>query len=156
MFVRIVRLLFWLCVSWVVMLFTHEMGHIVGGKCCGGELRAFDLWPWHMPYSIFDPDPYPLVTLWSGLLLGAILPIGLSVLIQRDEMWLIGYFSLLANGLYIATAWATGDRYLDTSRMLEHGASPILIGVYCLMTIGGGYRGFRGSLIKMLSPPSPS
>ena len=60
-------------------------------------------------------------------------------------------FCVLANGAYLATAWISGDSYLDTTKLLEHGAHPITIGVYCLMTIGVGYVGFRRSCIDALS-----
>jgi hypothetical protein len=61
---------------------------------------------------------------------------------------------VLANGAYIATAWFSGDRYLDTPKLLEHGASPIAIVVYCLTTIGFGYVGFRRSCESVLSAPT--
>ncbi len=72
--------------------FTHEIGHIIGGTCCGGSLKSADLFPWH--------------------------------------------------------------RYFDTPKMLEHGASPIAIAVYCGVTIGFGYVGFRRSCVSMLSAPA--
>ncbi len=151
---RIVRFLLLLIATWTVMTFTHEMGHIIGGTCCGGVLKSADLLPWHLPYSIFDPDPFPLVTLWAGLLIGVLVPVVFAVIFQRDGMWFIANFCVLANGAYIATAWFSGDRYLDTPKLLEHGASPITIAVYCLLTIGFGYVGFRRSCISALSKPA--
>ena len=135
------------------MTFTHETGHIIGGTCCGGSLKSADLLPWHLPYSIFEPDPFPLVTLWAGLVIGVLAPVGVALVIQRDWMWFIANFCVLANGAYIATAWFSGDRYLDTPKLLEHGASPIAIAVYCLLTIGFGYVGFRRSCVSALSAP---
>jgi hypothetical protein len=132
------------------MTFTHEMGHIIGGTCCGGSLRSADLLPWHLPYSIFEPDPFPLVTLWAGLLIGVLVPVVFAMIFQRDWMWFIANFCVLANGAYIATAWFSGDRYLDTPKLLEHGASPITIAIYCLLTIGFGYVGFRRSCMSAL------
>lgn len=137
--------------SWIVMTFTHEIGHIIGGTCCGGSLQSADLLPWHLPYSIFDPDPFPLVTLWAGLIIGVLAPVAVAMIIQREWIWFIANFCVLANGAYIATAWFSGDRYLDTPKLLEHGASPIVIAVYCLLTIGLGYVGFRRSCIAALS-----
>jgi hypothetical protein len=86
------------------MTFTHETGHIVGGWCCGGTLTKADLLPWHLPYSIFDPDPKPLVTLWCGPILGVVIPLGLAIVIKRDWMWFIANFCIVANGAYLATA----------------------------------------------------
>lgn len=140
-----------LLISWTAMTLTHEAGHIIGGTCCGGNLVSYDFRPWQMPYSIFAPDPRPLVTLWSGLLLGVMVPLFLALLIRREWMWFICYFCMLANGIYIATGWFTADRYLDTTKLLEHGASPASIVVYCLVTIGFGYRGFRRSCMQILS-----
>jgi hypothetical protein len=136
------------------MTFTHEMGHIIGGTCCGGSLKSADLLPWHLPYSVFDPDPFPLVTLWAGLITGVLAPVGAALIIRRDWMWFIANFCVLANGAYIATAWFSGDRYLDTPKLLEHGASPIAIAVYCLTTIGFGYVGFRLSCVTALTVPT--
>lgn len=153
---RVTRFLLLLVASWVVMTLTHEMGHIIGGTCCGGSLQSADLVPWHLPYSIFEPDPYPLVTLWAGLMLGVLVPLAVALLGRRDWLWFIANFCILANGVYIATAWFSGDRYLDTPKLLEHGASPLTIAVYCLVTIGFGYVGFRQSCIAALAAPTPS
>lgn len=140
-----------LVVSWCVMTFTHELGHIVAGWCSGGTLRDWDLVPWRLPYSIFNPDPRPLVTLWGGPILGVAVPLLVGVVVRRDAMWLIANFCLLANGAYLAIAWISGDRFLDTPRLLAEGAHPATIAIYCLLTIGLGYDGFRRSCIRMLT-----
>lgn len=149
---RVLRMVILLAAAWTVMTFTHEAGHIVGGWCCGGTLRSADLRPWHLPWSLFDPDPKPLVTLWSGPVLGVAVPLAAALLIRREGMWFVAYFCVLANGVYIATAWVSGDRHLDTPRLLAEGASRVTIGIYCLLTVGFGYIGFRRSCIRVLSP----
>ena len=110
------------------MTFVHESGHIIGGWCCGGTLKDADLWPWHLPYSLFDPDPRPLVTLWAGPILGVVLPTLLALVIRRDWAWFIANFCIIANGVYLAVAWWSGDRFLDTQMLLANGASPFAIG----------------------------
>jgi len=156
MAIRIARFLLLLKASWFVMTLTHELGHIVGGTCCGGSLQSDDLLPWHFPYSIFEHDPFPLVTLWAGLIIGVLVPIAFAMISQRDWIWFIANFCVLANGVYIATAWISGDRFLDTQKLLEHGSSPIAIAAYCLLTIGFGYARFRESCIQALSVPTQS
>ena len=151
---RVTRFLLLLVASWIAMTFTHEMGHIIGGTCCGGSLKSADLLPWHLPYSIFEPDPFPLVTLWAGLIIGVLAPVAVAMFVQREWMWFIANFCILANGAYIATAWISGDRYLDTPKLLEHGAHPITIAIYCSLTIGFGYVGFRRSCIHALTVPT--
>jgi len=153
---RILCFVLLLLASWTVMTIIHEVGHIIGGTFSGGKLKEFDLTPWHLPYSLFDPDPYPLVTLWCGPIFGVLFPLALAMLIRREWMWLIANFCVLANGAYIATGWVLGDRYLDTSQLLEHGAHWLTIGMYCAATIGFGYFGFRRSCMRLLSSAGPA
>lgn len=152
--IRTVRFAILLAASWIAMTFLHETGHILGGWCCGGTLTSADLIPWHLPYSIFDPDPHPLVTLWCGPVLGVVIPVGLAMVINREWMWFMANFCVLTNGVYLAAAWFSGDRYLDTPKLLEHGANPVTIGIYCLVTISVGYVRFRRHCLYALSFPT--
>lgn len=138
------------------MTFTHEVGHIIGGTCCGGTIQSADLLPWHLPYSIFDPDPYPLVTLWAGPLLGIFVPVAIAILIRRQWMWFIAHFCVLANGTYIAAGWFQGDRYLDTTKLIENGSSPMAVAAYCVITMSYGYLAFRRSCLQVLAEPTTS
>lgn len=140
---RILKFVALLVASWCVMTVSHELGHIICGCACGGTLTDADLLPWHLPYSFFEPDPHPLVTLWGGPILGVMIPVTIAFLIRTKWICFIAYFCVLANGSYLATAWVSGDRFLDTPKMLEHGAHPISVAIYCLLTIGFGYVGFR-------------
>jgi hypothetical protein len=133
------------------MTFTHEMGHILCGWACGGTLTSADLRPWQMPYSFFEPDPLPLATIWGGPILGVVIPVIIAFLVRRSWMWFVAYFCVLANGTYIAVAWFSGDKYLDTTKLLEHGAHPMSIGLYSILTIGFGYPGFRRHCQRLFS-----
>jgi hypothetical protein len=150
---RVLRFILLMTVAWCVMTLTHELGHVVGGWCSGGHLVAAELRPWRLPYSLFSPNPYPLVTLWSGLILGVALPVLAARVVSSAWMWCVAYFCVLANGSYIAVAWLSGDRLLDTAQLLEHGAHPATIVAYCLITIVCGYWGFRRSLLTWLRSP---
>ena len=132
------------------MTFTHEMGHILGGWCCGGTLADADLLPWRLPYSFFKPDPHPLITLWCGPILGIITPLTIAALINRMPYWFIAYFCMLANGVYIAAGWFSGDSYLDTTQLFAHGASRWSVLVYCAVSITVGYLGFRKAFLAIL------
>lgn len=133
------------------MIMIHELGHILGGWCSGGVLQEYDLVPWRIPFSLFAPNPHPLITLWSGPILGAVLPLLLAWLVRRNWGWFIAYFCLLANGSYMALGWYSGDRYLDTPQLLNQGAHPFTIVLYCLVTISVGYTGFRQACVELLS-----
>src|SRR6056297_3410463 len=127
-----------LAAAWVVMTFTHECGHIIGGMICGATLTEFELAPWRMPYSLHSPDPHPLITLWAGPILGVAVPVAVAAVVRTRWAWFIADFCIIANGAYLAVAWISGDRFLDTSRLLAAGASPATIVVYCSLTIGLG------------------
>lgn len=149
---RIVVFALLLIASWVVMTFTHESGHILCGWASGGTLRHAVLAPWTLPHSDFDPDPHPLITLWGGPILGAIVPLIAALILRRNWIWFIANFCLLANGAYLALAWISGERYLDTPRLLEHGTHPATVVLFCVVTIGFGYAGFRRQCFRVLSP----
>lgn len=149
---QIIRFVILLVVSWVAMTFTHELGHLIGGWSCGATLQAANLWPWQLPYSLLDPDPLPLVTLWSGPLLGVFIPCVIATSVARPEAWFVANFCTLANGLYLATGWISGDRFLDTQSLFEHGASPWSICIFCCLSIGFGYVRFRRSCWDAICP----
>lgn len=138
-----------LLISWVVMCFTHEVGHLIGGWISGATLSQVDLVPWRLPYSIHEPDPNPLVTLWMGPIIGAFLPWCIGIVIRQQWIRLVGNFCLLANGLYIGVGYFLSDRYLDTQRLITEGTSTLTISSYCLVTLGIGYPLFRSSLVEV-------
>lgn len=140
---RMIAFTLLLVLSWIVMSFLHELGHLIGGWWGGGTLVACELAPWRLPYSLHSPDPNPRLTLWAGPLVGVILPAAAALIIRRRWATFIADFCLIANGSYLATAWLAGDRLLDTPRMLAAGIHPLAIAIYCAITIGIGYPRFR-------------
>ena len=136
------------------MVFTHEVGHILGGYCCGGTLIDVELRPWCLPYSFFKPDPQPLVTLWAGPILGIAVPLVVASLLRRDWAWFVAFFCLLANGAYLAVAWFSPGQELDTTKLLKQGAHPITIWAYCVPTLLFGYLGLRRSTIQFFAQPA--
>jgi hypothetical protein len=131
------------------MVLTHELGHLLGGWLGGATLQQFDLAPWRLPYSIHQPDPHPLLTLWMGPLFGAFFPLVLSVLIRRPWADFIADFSVLANGTYLAIAWISDSPQLDTQRLFAVGASRISVAAYCFVTIFIGYYRFRKDCVAL-------
>ncbi|WP_417730619.1 hypothetical protein [Rosistilla oblonga] len=151
---RFITLATLLAISWVAMTFTHEMGHIIGGWFGGATLIQYDIAPWKLPFSIHNPDPIPVLTLWAGPVFGVVFPVGLAALIRRPAAWFVADFCILANGTYLAAAWISGDQFLDTSRMLDAGVPRVAIALYCVLTIGGGYLRFRADCAAILQSPS--
>lgn len=141
--------------SWVAMTFLHELGHVIGGWLGGGRLVDYELAPWHLPYSLHTPDPHPRLTLWAGPLFGVIAPVLAALIIRCNWATFIADFCLLANGCYLALAWLSGDRLLDTPRMLAAGIRPFEIVAFCAITIGIGYPRFRAACRERLAPDPP-
>ena len=137
--------------SWTVITLVHECGHLVGGWLSGATLVSCDLAPWRLPYSLHAPDPQPLVTLWCGPLIGSLAPFAAAAALRRRWAWFIADFCLLANGVYLAAAWVTGDSQLDTARLLAAGAHPATIVIFCTSTIAIGYRRFRADCVQIWS-----
>ena len=140
-----------LVASWATMAFTHECGHLLGGAISGATLKEFDVAPWRLPYSLHAPDPHPLITLWGGPLFGIAAPLAVAAVIRTRWAWFIADFCLLANGAYLALAWFSGDRFLDTQRLLDADAHPAAIGAYCAATLLIGYVRFRRDCIDLLT-----
>ena len=141
--VRLARFIGLLLAGWGVMTVTHEAGHVLGGRLGGGRLVDFWPGPWPPPYSRFEPDPRPALTLWAGPVVGCLAPLAAALLIRRRRAWFLADFCLLANGCYLAAAWVTGDRLLDTPRLLAAGARPVWIGLFVVGSCGVGYVRFR-------------
>jgi hypothetical protein len=147
---RTIRLLILLAAAWAVMVLTHESGHIVGGWLGGADLVEADLRPWRLPYSLHEPDPRPLLTLWCGPLLGIAVPAAAAAVIRRPAAWFVADFCLLANGGYLALAWLSGEPQLDTPRLLAAGTHPAWVVLYCSLTIPVGYARFRSDCVRVL------
>lgn len=141
-----------LVISWCVMTTTHECGHLVGGWLSGATLTKYDLCPWHLPYSMHQPDPHPLVTLWSGPILGVFAP--LIVFFLRPNPFLKGVagFSLLANGVYLGAGLLSNDSFLDTTRLIREGAWQGTIILYSLLCSVSGYILLRQAIITLSAP----
>lgn len=140
-----------LLLSWTVMTTTHELGHLIGGWLGGATLTKCDLAPWRLPYSLHNPDPHPLLTLWSGPLFGVVVPLVIAWGTRSTWARFVADFCLVANGIYLALAWLSGDRFLDTPRLLAEGAWPLSIAIYCFTTIAFGYIRFREDCIVVFS-----
>ena len=133
------------CLSWCVMVTTHEAGHLFGGWCAGAVLKDYDIRPWRLPYSIFDPDPHPLITLWFGPMLGVTVPLLVALLFPNRMVAMVASFCLVANGLYLAVGLLSDDRWIDSQRLLEHGSSKWMIGLLSLACLLPGYPWLRSS-----------
>lgn len=155
-FWRFLDLVVMLLVSWCVMVFTHELGHLIGGMMGGAVLQAAELRPWRMAYSLFAPDPLPLLTLWSGPIFGVVLPFLPAVMFKSRRIWFVANFCLLANGSYLAIGWFAGDPLSDSPQLLAAGTPRFVLAVIAIAMIVSGYPLFRRSCQDLLARPCSS
>lgn len=141
-----------LTAAWCIMTLTHELGHLAGGWLGGAVLVEAELRPWRLPYSLFAPDPQPLLTLWAGPILGVAVPLLAAAGIRRRTAWFIAHFCLLANGLYLAVGWWEGSSELDATKLLDQGASAAQLWSYSIVTIAWGYTGLRADVVAHFHP----
>ncbi len=149
----LVLLLLW---AWVVMTISHELGHVVGGTISGATLSAFEIRPWHLPYSLFSPDPNPLVTVWAGPMIGCALPLLIATCFRTPTIWLIAWFCVLANASYLLLGFFSGDGQLDSTKILKAGTPPIVLLLFIAMIGPVSYVAFRGQCIGLMSDPQRS
>ena len=124
---RLLFLLGLLVTCWWGMMLVHEAGHALAAIATGGRVVRVE-WPL-VGFSRTDvaPNPHPLVVIWGGPALGALMPLSMALLSRacrrrRVTIEVFSGFCLLANGVYLA-AGSLG-RIGDAGDLLRHGAAP--------------------------------
>lgn len=171
--------------GWCVMAFMHETGHVVTSLALGGSVSQTELRPWRLPYTLFQSDPYPLVTLWGGPVLGCLVPMACwagarCCLIQKpgiskipatetpildasadcdSSSWIlvdfVGWFCVLANGVYLVTGLIDAEPLLDSNRMRAEGCPAWIIIAIGFAAVVISYRPTRKTIMRLVkSPPS--
>lgn len=114
------RILLWttlpiLC--WLMMQVVHEAGHVIGAWVSGGTVVNVDLHPLRISHTFVQPNPLPVVVVWSGPIFGSLLPMLLWLVLRRvwrSKGYLFRFFAgfcLIANGMYLGSVGieAVGD-----------------------------------------------
>lgn len=133
---------------WFAMQTVHELGHVAGGILAGGELRRVVLHPAEISRTDFAENPRPLVTVWSGPVIGIALPLAiwlLSVRLKSGEAFLARFFvgfCLIANGCYVGIGWTI--RAGDAGTMLRHGSPVWLLVLFGLSCVPAGLACWHG------------
>lgn len=134
--------------AWLGMQAVHEFGHVVGAWLTGGIVERVVLDPFTISRTDVEPNPRPLVVVWTGPLLGAITPVALwsiAAACQWPAAFVLRFFAgfcLVANGLYIAVGsfWRIGD----CGVMLQHGASIWQLWLFGAITVPIGFALWNG------------
>jgi peptidoglycan/LPS O-acetylase OafA/YrhL len=116
-----------ICLSWLLMMAVHELGHAIHAWLSGGQVQRVVLHPLAISRTDVSPNPHPLFVAWGGAVWGATIPL-VVFLIASVRRWrrryllaFFGGFCCLANGLYLAAGSFTGDG--DAGDLMKHGAA---------------------------------
>ena len=124
--------------SWLAMQAVHELGHVLGARLSGAEVRRVALHPCIISRTDLGHNPHPLLVVWSGPIVGSVLPL-LALLAVKScrspGVYLFRFFSgfcLMANGLYIAFGPSQGGA--DAGVMMLHGSARWVMVLFGLLT----------------------
>lgn len=148
-----------LVISWLGMMATHELGHVVGAMISGGKIERVVVHPLTISRTDVSPNPTPLMVVWMGPIVGCMLPLMLGAFVPKQlvafrnvAMFFAG-FCLLANGAYIAIG--SVDRVGDCGEMLKHGSPQWILVAFGVLAISAGMFVWHrlGSLKNFISDP---
>lgn len=120
--------------SWLAMMATHELGHVLHAWVSGATVSAVRV-PW-VGFSIteFSTNPHPHFVAWGGAVWGSLLPALAWLLFERmrwrgrGALQFFAGFCLIANGAYLGAGWLA--RAGDAADLLRHG-TPAWVLVVC-------------------------
>ena len=112
--------------SWLAMQAVHELGHVLGGVASGGKVVEVVLYPSTISWTHVSPNPHPLFEVWSGAVVGAILPLLVFLIAAKlrcPGFYLFRFFAgfcLIANGVYLGIG--SFQAIADASELLMYGS----------------------------------
>jgi hypothetical protein len=62
--------------SWLGVQAVHELGHVAGAWITGGGVAKVVLSPLTISRTDLADNPYPLIVVWAGPIIGSLLPLG--------------------------------------------------------------------------------
>jgi hypothetical protein len=115
-----------LALCWLGMQAVHELGHVLAAWAGGEEVHRVVLHPLTISRTDASHDRHPLIVVWGGPLVGAMLPVGLLALtrlVHSGYPYLLRFFAgfcLVANGVYLGVG--SFDGVGDAGDLIRYGA----------------------------------
>jgi hypothetical protein len=120
----------------------HEFGHVLGAWLTGAEVTQVVLHPLTISRTDLAHNPRPLVVVWAGPVIGALLPMLFWTVasgLRLPAAFLLRFFAgfcLIANGAYIAGG--SFHRVGDCGQMLEQASPMPVLWLFGAVTIPMG------------------
>jgi hypothetical protein len=122
---------------------VHELGHLLAAQATGGSVENVALHPFAISRTDFVDSRQPLLVIWSGPIIGVVLPCLLWVCASFGRVpgdFVLRFFSgfcCVANGAYIGIGSFQGIG--DCGELLRHGAPLWQLWVFGLVTSISGF-----------------
>lgn len=133
---------------WLAMQIVHEVGHVLGAWVTGGRVTAVVLHPLAISRTDVSPNPRPLVVVWSGPLVGSVVPV-VCWATARLRRWASAYlwrffagFCLVANGVYLG--YGVVEPVGDAHDILRYGGHVWQLAAFAVATSIAGIGLWNG------------
>ena len=129
-------------VSWLAMMAVHELGHVIHAHISGGQVSLVYFHPFEFSRTELSVNPHPQFVAWGGPIWGSVLPLlayGLICWLRLGCRKLVCFFAgfcLVVNGAYVGVGWIV--KAGDAGTLLRHGASPWVMTVAGMVSLGTG------------------
>ena len=129
--------------SWLLFMIVHELGHVLGALATGAQVERVRLGPLSISETVLGENPHPLVVVWAGPVVGALLPValwGVLALAKCSRAYLARFFAafcLVANGAYIGADafYQNGDGWV----MAFHGTPVWVMLLFGMAALAPGF-----------------
>lgn len=145
---QLVLLATFLPACWLLMQVVHEAGHVAAAWATGGSVTRVVLHPLAISRTDVFGSHHPLVVVWAGPLVGALLPV-VGLLVWRGPKlpaaYLVQFFAgtcLVANGAYLGVGSFGGVG--DAGDLLRLGAPIVALWLFGAVTIPCGFWLWNG------------
>ncbi len=139
--------------AWLLTLWTHELGHVIGALLTGSTVQRVVLHPFAFSRTDVHPVHSPLVVVWAGPIGGCVIGALVSLLLAalRRQMLtaalLTGGICWLVNAVYIGVGAAVP--IADARALVDFGSPRWMLAAFGLVAGIPGYFLVRNGIARL-------